>query len=774
MGSLIDQLKESICSMARYNPEIQVAPACILWPDKDQQWTGIIADLQEVMPELLVLGVHNPQLRTGPGIWLRCAIAGQIEGLELPKGRPPVIYLPGYSRQDLRAMESCPDALKPIAELQYRGTIWSQISAKDWTILAYLKTDQGGLGLDVAQDSETKNAMRLALPLLLKESVRDLEGKHLDKDFFNTLLAGGDPVKDLLLWLDDEPSFRNQRTPEAWHAFVEVSKSRFAFNPEKQGVIAAAQLLANRAGAWKLVWDRFSEAPQRYGNIPLQIRKCKVPEFGLFDDPETTAGWPQWNEQQEEVLRRALEGVLTQPAHGVRSKIRELEGEHQQRRSSVWAAIGEAPLACALEHLTALAEVTAVALDAGDTEDLAQGYHSNGWRADDALLRVVQAVENKADVSLVAKLMQAIYLPWAESSARHLQKIWKFVNSSDRGFIGHISGEPGDCIFFVDGLRVDCAKRLEKVLLGKCFQVTGSRQWSALPSVTGTCKPYVAPIAASAEEVAEDSHGYQFAILDTHKLRKLIEANGYEILGDVEDHAISAGKKYWVEFGDIDHMGHERGWKLSKAVDELIGEIAQKVEALLNAGIKRVRIVTDHGWLFLPGGLPRVELSSALAENKWGRCASLKENAKCDQSLYPWIWNPVVNFALAEGVACFRAGVEYAHGGLSLQECATLHLSVARSGGASPAHGNAITSVDWKGLRCKIAVHGSVDGLMCDLRGQPADASSSMASSTKAVRADGSVSLVVENDELEGKSAFVVLLDENDVLISQMETTIGG
>jgi len=54
-------------------------------------------------------------------------------------------------------------------ELQYRGTIWSQLNAKDWTILAFLKSDQGGLGLDVAQDNDTRKAMQLALYRLMDE-----------------------------------------------------------------------------------------------------------------------------------------------------------------------------------------------------------------------------------------------------------------------------------------------------------------------------------------------------------------------------------------------------------------------------------------------------------------------------------------------------------------------------------------------------------------------------------------------------------------------------
>ena len=115
------------------------------------------------MPEMFVLGDYDFEQKTGPAIWLRCVIANKISRIELPAGLPPVLYLPGVSRQDLRAVESCPDGLKPIAELQYSGVLWSQANAKDWTILAFLKSDQGGLGLDAAQDTESRHAMQLAL-----------------------------------------------------------------------------------------------------------------------------------------------------------------------------------------------------------------------------------------------------------------------------------------------------------------------------------------------------------------------------------------------------------------------------------------------------------------------------------------------------------------------------------------------------------------------------------------------------------------------------------
>ena len=56
--------------------------------------------------------------------------------------------------------------------------IWSQVNAKDWTILAFLKSNQGGLGLDVAQDKEAKHAMQLALYVILDEELERLQGNH--------------------------------------------------------------------------------------------------------------------------------------------------------------------------------------------------------------------------------------------------------------------------------------------------------------------------------------------------------------------------------------------------------------------------------------------------------------------------------------------------------------------------------------------------------------------------------------------------------------------
>jgi len=145
---LVNEIRRS----SAHNPDIQFAPACTLWPDKDRQWEVVIPALQGVMPELLTLGEYDPTCRSGPAIWLKCVIAGTLEDVDIPENHIPVIYLPGISRTELKAIERCPDTVKPLAELQFRGVLWGQHNGKDWTANAYLTSSMGGLGLDVAKD----------------------------------------------------------------------------------------------------------------------------------------------------------------------------------------------------------------------------------------------------------------------------------------------------------------------------------------------------------------------------------------------------------------------------------------------------------------------------------------------------------------------------------------------------------------------------------------------------------------------------------------------
>ena len=81
---------------------VEEPPVAVLWTDPDAVWKPLVPILQNLMPELLVLGDYAPEKRLGPVIWLKCAIAGKVPEVALPAGAVPVLYLPGVARHELR------------------------------------------------------------------------------------------------------------------------------------------------------------------------------------------------------------------------------------------------------------------------------------------------------------------------------------------------------------------------------------------------------------------------------------------------------------------------------------------------------------------------------------------------------------------------------------------------------------------------------------------------------------------------------------------------
>lgn len=66
-----------------------------------------------MLPELIELGKYDPASRRGPVIWVKCAIA-RIVG-DLLRELTPIIYLPRLARKEMRAVELCPEELRPLS-----------------------------------------------------------------------------------------------------------------------------------------------------------------------------------------------------------------------------------------------------------------------------------------------------------------------------------------------------------------------------------------------------------------------------------------------------------------------------------------------------------------------------------------------------------------------------------------------------------------------------------------------------------------------------------
>ena len=338
------------------------------------------------------------------------------------------------------------------------------------------------------------------------------------------------------------------------------------------------------------------------------------------------------------------------------------------------------------------------------------------------------------------------------------------------------NGLIGEVILFIDGLRLDAGKRLAEQLEKRGFTVSERHYWNPLPSITATGKPAVSPVA---EQIMGDENATDFepsvrstgqSLKGGYHLKKQLMDAGYQILDSKNTGDIQG--KAWCEFGNIDSEGHHRGWKLAKYLDFILSEIVERISGLFDAGWKRIQIVTDHGWLLSPGGLPKIELPSCLTESKWGRCAALKSGVQSDVLTMPWYWNSDVEVALANGISCFKSGLDYAHGGLSLQECA-VPCYIVESKTATISHID-ITDVKWRGLRCDVAVDGEYCGLNVDIRTHAGDVGTSVVMGIKPFKSSGKASVVVEDDGLEGTLAVILVIDNAGNIMAQVDTVIGG
>ena len=77
-------------------------------------------------------------------------------------------------------------------------------------------------------------------------------------------------------------------------------------------------------------------------------------------------------------------------------------------------------------------------------------------------------------------------------------------------------------------------------------------------------------------------------------------------------------------------------------------------------------------------------------------------------------------------------------------------------------------------MRCSIAVEGDTSGLTADIRTDAGRPESSLAVTPKPFKETGVVSLVVEEVDLAGMQAVIVVLDAEGALIAQTPTILGG
>ena len=442
----------------------------------------LIPQLRAVLPTFFTLGTYDPPSRTGPAIWLKCVVDQALPEAP-PAGETPIIYLPHVGRQELRAAGDCPSRTQPLIELQYRGRVWHQSNGHDWTVQAFLVSDEG-LSLDVARDRRTEEAFLRVLPILAEIDVNMLRGRRLDADDFDKLSVS-DPVRDLLRWLNGPELFEAAAQGGRWESFRNLCKSEFKIDPESVGAsgVAAGLLRGGSSlGAGLEAVLRGTSA------LPLELQNSSVSPLSVHRGCSASIlrGTRALMMMMMTELRKQLESAGKTSSIECKQTRRRIGTE---ARGSAGVGVGRAwgvvPGRLPFCRSRGLSKLSQSVLGGATLGSVASAYADGGWRCDWAAMEALAHFRNTADAGVVARIVSTIYEPWLDASSRHFQDLLYKQPAEARKAVGSVKGEKDTCILFVDGLRFDLCGRLAEVLESRSLSTKLRHRLAPLPTVTG-------------------------------------------------------------------------------------------------------------------------------------------------------------------------------------------------------------------------------------------------------------------------------------------------
>lgn len=768
--SIYDKVLHALKQAENHNSNVMIKPEVILWPDPENQWCDVIEVLQESIPHLLIYGNFEPSKKQGPAIWLKCMIAKVLPEANWDADAIPIIYLPSVAKSDLRNVENAVFNFQPLLEYQYTGTLFIQENGREWSILAFVENPINGLGIKVAKDNATKDALKKTLPSIFQDREVLANKTIIDADYLNNQLFP-DIIPTILKWMCKGDVLLNTMDAGKGEVFTNLCKSQYEFEPDHKNIKAIAEKLGSQKNSWKYVWQLYATAPHKYPEIEGLLRLAKPADLGIGVFALPDESWPQVNEQKEEALAQVLTKAAKQDAVKALATLQDLEKEHSVRRNWVWFELGKSPMADALHYLVQMAAKANEAYSSSSIEVIKNYYTTNGFSVDQFMRKALAAVKSEKDKTIVKSIIHLFYQPWLENITNKFQKL---VEQDPSIFTSQNAvAETETFVLFVDAFRYELAEEFCKRLAKYKLKVTLQAGWTAIPSLTPTAKPNVSPIAmvvSIQSGIAEFRPQLQNGKdLLTPVFRDALKAADFKLVTNAND--IQSEGKYWQEIGDIDTKGHEEQADMVKRIEELFDQVQEALDVAFERGIKRIKIVTDHGWLLLPGGLPKTQLNAGLTETRWGRCALIKEGATTDLLHLPWRWNPNIFIAYARGISFFKVNEEYAHGGISIHECLVPILIIENQNVLNIEA--EVKIVKWVNLKCTIQTSDVPDGYFVDIRTKYNDAKTSIVLS-KSKTLKGNTATLMVDDGAESQAATIVLLDENERILDKKPTTVGG
>lgn len=758
-----DAVAEHLVALARQQRDGEASPACLLIPDPDSVWALAAPTLIELGVPLLLLGEHSPESRTGSAAWIRTMIDTDSEQDAW------VVVLPGVHPSQLESSSATPQT-KLLVDLRFRGTLLVTANKQHIRFDDFLRDPQAGLGLDVRDDLQTREAIQSGIKPLLARPLDDFTNRSFGATKIREL-AVKNPVAKLLDWISAPADIQKRyEAADEWDSFVALCKQTYEFDPVTDGELIAATKLAQGARDWSQVWDSFCDKAAKLPGVVAALEQVQPhPDIKLY-------ALPNENRRLEHELAESLGELKDAAAAEACAQVSALEAEHGKRREWVWRELKKSPLADALKHLAYVADAPK---PAGDIDSW---WTAEGWRIDDAALRALAACRGDDDRACVIAALRAIYLSWLDDTARRLQQ---FIDKD--GTLGTlpatIGAEPGTCIVFVDGLRGDLAHRLVN-LLGDAVSTTLDWRFAPLPSITTNGKPAVVPTKLDLSPAAKfDLTFTGGGKVDAASIRKKLEADGWTIVDPFNPESTMGLDRGWCELvkASIDDLGHDAGDRFAESVPAQLRDIAEAIHRLIKVGWSKIRIVTDHGFLFLPGGLPKAEIAQHLTKARKPRCARLVDGAPGQPIERPWAWARDERVAFPPGASVYEGNSSYEHGGISLQECIVPTIVITGNVHSRPE--DTTVSVAWKGYRCYVSAPGlsaasGNDVVRVDIRRRPKDASSTVAVKPVQLDEDGDAKLTFDDDSLGTQQAeeldlWLVFESANGTLLAQQQTKVG-
>jgi len=150
----------------------------------------------------------------------------------------------------------------------------------------------------------------------------------------------------------------------------------------------------------------------------------------------------------------------------------------------------------------------------------------------------------------------------------------------------------------------------------------------------------------------------------------------------------------WKEIGRLDEMGIHWGASLRRTSTSR----SRRSRSISPCATGWTRfVVTDHGWLLVPGGMPKVDLPAHLVATKWARCAQCEasEPGTCPRSGGS---GTPRSHRLAAGHWLVHRQHRIRAWRSQPQECVVPDMLVEQAKSRLKAQ---ITEISWRGMRCR-------------------------------------------------------------------------